>query len=238
MKQKSTTTILLAISILLNILLVFVTIKEEKRGHWISRHFEKSQPDESQQPDYWSVVGWNNTIRKLNYDCDICFFGHSQIAMSDFQNTFPHKKIVNLGYPGDNVDGMLRRVDPLRQLNPEKVFVMCGVNSLGMADTTFQKKYHTLVDSVRRTVPHARIYLFNILPERDGDLGEARLNAKIQSRNKYIAHYASSKGLTCIDLFTPFCDKETKLKAEYSIDGLHIDPDGYTLWASLIEEYI
>lgn len=226
-------------SALLNLLLIALLYKEEKSGHWIQKHIHSQvQSDPTERPDYWCIMGWNNTIKKLNIDCDICFFGHSQIAMSDFQQDFPNRKIVTLGYPGDNVDGMLLRVDPIKYIHPEKVFIMCGVNSLGMPDTAFQRKYQLLVDSIHHAVPEATLYLFNILPERDGTFGEARLNPLIRQRNNYIAQYASKKGIICIDLHTPFCDADGTLKEEYSIDGLHINPSGYKLWEQTIRQYI
>ena len=105
-------------SALLNLLLIALLYKEEKSGHWIQKHIHSQvQSDPTERPDYWCIMGWNNTIKKLNIDCDICFFGHSQIAMSDFQQDFPNRKIVTLGYPGDNVDGILLRVD---QIHPSR----------------------------------------------------------------------------------------------------------------------
>ena len=46
------------------------------------------QPLES-RPDYWCINGWTTCLKKMNLSCDVCFFGHSQIASSDFQRYFP-----------------------------------------------------------------------------------------------------------------------------------------------------
>lgn len=52
------------------------------------------------------------------------------IEMSDFQSYFPNKKIIELGYPGDNIKGMQMRVAQIVAVHPKKVFIMAGTNSL------------------------------------------------------------------------------------------------------------
>jgi len=237
-KLLDTKTLILCCSIIINVGLI-VTLSINKVDRIMRGHLQEKHDNESlQRPDYWAIVGWNSTLRKLNLDCDVCFFGHSQIEMSDFQQFFPDKKIVTLGYPGDNVIGMLHRVDQIKCVRPDKIFLMCGVNSLGMPDTVFQKKYALLVDSIRCAAPGARLYVFNILPERDGITGQKHMNAKICDRNHFIESFSIENGIVCIDLFSAFVDSDTCLRREYSIDGLHINDDGYKLWADIIKEYI
>ena len=81
-------------------------------------------------PDYWAIRGWTNTLQKMSYDADICFLGNSITYASNFQTYFTDKKIVELGYPGDTMIGMMRRMDMLRAVCPEKVFLMAGINDL------------------------------------------------------------------------------------------------------------
>ena len=64
------------------------------------------------------------------------------------------------------------------------------------------------------------------------------MNAKICDRNHFIESFSIENGIVCIDLFSAFVDSDTCLRREYSIDGLHINDDGYKLWADIIKEYI
>lgn len=117
------------------------------------------------EPDYWAVKGWENTIKKLDYDADIVFLGNSITYYGAFNKAFPDKKVVNLGYPGDKINGMMRRIETIKAVSPEKVFVMAGINGLkDMELKTFYEKYKLLVDSIKKAVPDADIYLQSILP--------------------------------------------------------------------------
>lgn len=115
--------------------------------------------------DYWCIQGWTNTLRKLGYDADVVFFGNSITRGGNFQDYFPNVKTCNLGYSGDNMDGMMLRMEQIKAVSPEKVFVMAGINGLQMqTDDVFEKKYQQMVDSIKKTVPEAEVYLQSILP--------------------------------------------------------------------------
>ena len=60
---------------------------------------------------------------------------------------------------------MLLRTNQIKAVNPEKVFVMAGINGLLIqTEQKFTEKYATLVDSIKLAVPTAKIYLQSILP--------------------------------------------------------------------------
>ena len=109
----------------------------------------KELPDQSN----WAVAGWNNTLYKLDYDADVVFFGDSITHDSDFREFFPEKKIVNCGYPGDDLEGMIERVYPLAKLTPETVFVLGGIN--GLTDKNVDESiavYSRLIDTLKENL--------------------------------------------------------------------------------------
>lgn len=237
-------TILLWVSLIANIGFIYLSYKYERKCHLITHKLEimgiiKNVPkDITERPDYWCVEGWNNTIRKLDIQCDVLFFGHSQIAMSDFRKYFPHLSIVTSGYPGDNVEGMHMRVGQIEALRPEKIFLMCGVNSLGMSDEEFKTKYDQLVKDIQKASPTSILFIFNILPECNGSLGKASLNNKIVKRNKFIKEYAQQNKIQMIDLYSIYADENGALYEDLTIDGLHLNPEGYDRWAEAIRTYM
>lgn len=116
-------------------------------------------------PDYWSVKGWENTVKQLNIKRDIAFWGNSITYYGNFQMAYPDKKIINLGYPGDNLDGMVRKVNTLKAVSPDKIFLMSRINGLKDMDSqTFKQKHNLLVDSMQKALPRSQVYLQSILP--------------------------------------------------------------------------
>lgn len=231
-----TTSVLLASNILTSIVLY----KIESKTNYIERYLERRRGvvDRELSPDFWCIQGWNNTLSKLDYDCDICFFGHSQIASSDFREYFPNKNIVNLGYPGDKLKGMMLRVEQIAYVKPEKVFIMAGVNSLGYSKDEFEDAYNELITAIKTQVPSAELFLFNILPQSDGELGKAINNENIQVRNTYIRNYAEENKITMIDLYSIYCDKDGNLIDSLTVDGLHLTKDAYSRWAECLIPYV
>lgn len=217
-----------------------VIIKLERRTNYIKHYIERRRGVLKTElpPDFWCIQGWSNTLAKMSIDCDICFFGHSQIASSDFRQYFPDKTIVNLGYPGDNLKGMLLRVEQIGFVKPEKVFIMGGVNSLGYSQEEFEDSYDELIKSIRNEVPQAELYIFNILPQCNGRYGNVTNNELIRKRNEYILQYAMSEGIELIDLYSIYSDNEGNLIDSYSIDGLHLKSNAYDIWADSLIPFI
>lgn len=189
-------------------------------------------------PDYWAVRGWTTCLEKMRTKCDICFFGHSQIEMSDFQKDFPQRKIIELGYPGDNLDGMIRRVNQIKAIHPDKVFLLAGTNSLRYKKDIFESKYSELVKLIREENPHSTLYIFSILPQCNGTLGKSANNGIIKERNNFIKSLCKKKGIRYIDIYNLYIDGNGKLTKEVTEDGLHLKRNCYDRISKFIKDYI
>ena len=194
--------------------------------------------DKPKDPDYWAVKGWENTMLKLNYKADIVFFGNSITYYGSFNKAFPDKKIVNLGYPGDNIDGMIRRVETVKAVNPDKVFLMAGINGLRDMDLNdFTIKYNLLVDSIRKAVPNAEIYLQSILPVNSLRVKDYGNNNKIAQANKIIKNISKNKICKYIDLFGIYI-YNNEMPTELTVDGIHLKDSAYQRWYDNIRTFV
>lgn len=232
--------IIIALLLVFNFLGCIIIYKLESKTHYIEHYIERRKGiKQVERPaDYSCIEGWSNTLAKLEYDADIVFFGHSHITDSDFRQYFTNKKIVNLGYPGNNIKGMLLRVEQISSVTPEKVFVMAGANSLWYSKEEFESSYDTLITTIRNEVPYAELYLFNILPQCDGEKGSMMRNITIKCRNKFINSYATTNDIKMIDIYSIYSDKHGNLPDSLSNDGLHLKPSAYDKWAECLIPYI
>ena len=195
--------------------------------------------DPTKRGDYWCIIGWTNTLEKLHLDVDVVFFGNSITRGSSFETYFPDVKICNLGYSGDNTDGMLLRVKQIKVVNPEKVFVMAGINGLHIqSESVFTEKYATMVDSIKQTVPTAKIYLQSILPVNPSmKAGKSFTKEKIARCNELVRKIAEQKGCVYIDLYRLYA-VDGIMPEELTRDGVHLYPEAYHRWAEEIRKYI
>lgn len=191
--------------------------------------------------DYYSVIGWTNTLEKLNYKAEVCFFGNSLTCYSNFQKDFPKKKVVILGYPGQGIKGMIKRCNQITAVHPDKIFIMAGINDLNlrkMSYNEFCEYYEELVDSISSQNMHTEIFIQSILPVNHGINSDLPQTKIILAANERIRYLASTKGCKYIDLFSLYVDDNNEMKNLYTVDGLHLSPKGYQLWANYIKEMI
>lgn len=188
--------------------------------------------------DYYCIRGWTNTLNKLNYDADVVFFGNSITCGGGFQDYFTDVKTCNLGYPGDNIDGMMLRIGQIKAVNPEKVFVMAGINGLQMqTDNVFETKYQLMVDSIKSIVPEAEIYLQSILPVNHDMKSGLASKEKIQKANEIVAKIAQRSNYVYVDLWALY-EKDGEMPKELTRDGVHLKPEAYERWMEEIRKYI
>lgn len=182
------------------------------------------------------VTSWNNCIEKLDMEVDVVFFGDSETAGGDFQKAFPDVKSINLGYIGEDVKGMLRRVDAIKAVNPKKVFLMAGINGLKYQSLSdFEFWYAALVDSIRNTVPDAELYIESILPVTN--YSDYCDNGKIRDANVALQRMAAERNISYIDVYSAYAQDGT-LPDIMSYDGLHLTEEAYDIWYETIREII
>ena len=155
---KKTLVLSLCASLFINVLLSGAVYVAEKYSHVFENALKRrgiitGEIDDKTSPDYWARFGWTNTIEKLHTDFDIAFFGNSITRGSDFQLDFTDKKIINLGYSGDNIPGMIKRVPMIQKSNAKKVFIMAGTNDLvHISLEEYETRYSKLLSTIRDTI--------------------------------------------------------------------------------------
>lgn len=240
-KQISTCKILLCVSVLINILLAGAVYVAEKQGRVFSMALERRNLitlSDQAHPDYWARVGWTNTVEKLHTEFDVAFFGNSITRGSDFQTFFPDKKIINLGYSGDNMTGILRRVPMLQAAHPKKIFIMAGTNDLFHLNVDeFAERYNKLLNAIGDSIPNATIYLESILPMNQDLKSGSPSDEKIRQANQRINKIADERHLKYIDIYSAYA-KDGKLPTDITKDGIHLNPKDYDRWAEIIKPFV
>ena len=168
--------------------------------------------------DYWARQGWTNTIKKLHIDFDIAFLGNSITRGSDFQAAFPDKKIINLGYAGDNLIGMLRRVPMLVAANPRKIFIMAGTNDLVHVDLTeYRQNFEKLLSAISDSLPNAQIFVQSVLPSNhEMSVRKYASNKKVIEANQILRSVCEVYHYKYIDLYDLYVGRDGELMKEFT----------------------
>jgi len=236
---------MLLMSLALNVILVSLFCVLESRKHVVEKILQArgiiEAPLDCELPDYNARRGWENTIEKLYHDFDVAFLGNSITCQSDFQAAFPQISIINLGYPGDNLKGMKRRVPMLQKSHPKKIFIMAGTNDLIVNDiTTYRDEYFQLVKAIKNSIPESEIFLQSVLPSNHGFNSKFKYasNNKVKLANKIVEEIADSMDCHYVNLFDLYVGSDGELPAELTIDGVHLTSDAYNRWVDAIKPLI
>ncbi|KAF0145607.1 MAG: lipolytic protein G-D-S-L family [Nitrospirae bacterium] len=168
---------------------------------------------------------------------DILFLGHSLIEFYDWQKRFPAHKAVNLGVAGETVEGLLSRIDRITKEHPsaDLIFIMTGLNNIAMDDFDFLGSYKRILEKLSSAYPSARIFMNSILPV----IVDFISDETIRNMNKSLKELAGEAGVEFLDIYNLFLDGKDRVIKDYLLDdGVHLNDNGYEVWAKAVEEVI
>lgn len=153
-------------------------------------------------------------------------------------------KVVNRGIIGDNVLGMINRLCQITPYHPRAIFLMAGINDMshGISAQQVAERVITLIDSIRAQTPQTRLFVESILPINESNGRWKTLKGRtndIPWANMLIRAYCESQGLTFVDIFPRLKrGRSNTLRAELSADGLHLNAEGYKIWAFELKKHV
>lgn len=170
---------------------------------------------------------------------EIIFLGNSITDNAEWAELFSDPNIKNRGIGGDDTDGILGRLSEVTSSKPDKIFIMIGTNDLayGKKVDDIIGNYTKIIAQIKDDSPTTKLYVQSVLPVEDA-LHYTRPNAEIININDQLIEICKAEGITYIDLHSVFSDENGKLNKEYSIDGLHLNGEGYEVWKKQIVEYL
>lgn len=185
--------------------------------------------------------------------------GHTVFTGSSLMEMFPINKLLkehgddtiiyNRGIGGFLSDELLAVIDVCAiELMPSKLFINIGTNDLSWSSipiSSLMDNYDKIISAVESAVPGVRIYLMAYYPvnfeaasEEMKECLKIRTNEKITAANAEVKKLAERHGQRYIDINRDLKDEQGRLKAEYTIEGMHINEDGYRAVYDDIMEYV
>ncbi len=151
------------------------------------------------------------------------------LPMQDLPNS---QLWMNQGISGDTTRGILQRISAFKDTRPNSIYVMAGVNDLknGATDWEVTSNLRKIMQQLRSHHPKAQIFVQSILPTDTPNIG----NERIRSINAKLAAIAREEKVSYLNLHSQFVDFNGKLNANLTTDGIHLNPEGYSVWQSIL----
>ncbi len=174
----------------------------------------------------------------------ILFVGSSLMEQFPIYELLLDKKlpytIYNRGIGGTTTFELLENMDTcIYDLKPDYIYINIGTNDLNLPDYTEESlidRYRTILLCIREHLPKVKLFLLAYYPvnpivaENNPWIKEAlkvRTNDRIESANKAVERLAAEMGAQFLDLNDGIKDMKGNLKAEYTLEGMHMYADGY-----------
>ena len=159
-------------------------------------------------------------------------------------------RVYNRGVGGYRTDDMLPLLDTLvTDLAPRRLFINIGTNDLSDASVTIDAligRYDRILSIIEERVPGIEIILMAYYPINYDAADESmkaclriRTNERIREANRAVEALAARHHQHYMDFNAPLTDEKGRLKAEYTIEGMHIKPEGYrAIWPAVARAII
>lgn len=163
------------------------------------------------------------------------FVGSSSIRMWKLNQSFPKIKTINRGFGGSEIADSIHFADRIiLKHQPAVVLLYAGDNDIshGKSAETVTTDFQKFVSTIRKELPDVEIAFIAIKPS----IKRWNLAAEIRKANTAIASICGKDDhLTYVDIFKPMLGDDGKPRPELFLkDGLHLNEEGYQLWASIV----
>lgn len=148
-------------------------------------------------------------------------------------------QVYNRGIGGYVCRELLDALDVcVTDLAPRRLFINIGTNDLSDPDVSpdvLLGRYEEIISRIEEALPEVEIYMMAYYPINleaavDGGMRaclRVRTNEKIRAANALVEQLALKLGQRYIDVNRALTDEKGRLKACYTVEGMHITVDGY-----------
>ena len=205
------------------------------------------------QDKYRMVQSWQT----LN---QTCCKGQTVFTGSSLMEMFPVEKfaaeegpdfpvVYNRGVGGWRTEDMLLCLNEMViDLQPRRLFINIGTNDLSDASVTIEAlitRYEDILGRIEAAVPGVEIALMAYYPVNYEAAAEdmkaclrIRTNERIREANDAVRAMAKRRGHRYIDVNAPLMDDQGRLRADFTIEGMHIKEAGYRAIWPLVRQAI
>ena len=219
------------LSFVLGMLVLYILVKDDLKMEVLASN------DESKKVEEKIVVSEN-----------LVFVGDSIVNEYNLENFYSNRKVVNSGISDDKTADILENLNErIYQYNPSKIFILVGINDIidGVENSEIVGNIEKIVNAININRPYAEIYIQSIYPVNDVDSFDVRYDmiekinvTDINSINMLIEDMCKEKNITYVDIYSKLVDDNGLLNKDYTIDGLHINDEGYGIITTELLKYI
>ena len=118
-----------------------------------------------------------------------------------------------------------------------KIYILLGINEIGMNSWTFKERYINLIDRIAAIQPGADIYIMGLTPvslSKSNSSSSFNMN-RVREYNERLYEIAEEKGHYYIDLCEALAGPDGYLPEGSTWDGVHLNAAYYKVWLEYLK---
>ena len=158
----------------------------------------------------------------------------------------------NRGIGGYTTDDMLEHMEEMIfGTEPSTIFINIGTNDIGSSGYKLEhliENYEKILQQIRERLGNVKIYLIAYYPINDApdvatlawvkQVLATRTIENINKANQAVKELADKMNCEYIDLNVGLTDENGRLKKEFTIEGIHMYPNGYQVVLENLKPYL
>ena len=164
----------------------------------------------------------------------ILFVGDSITEGCRWNELLPGQNVLNQGIGWDTSHGVINRLHLVSKHKPSTIFLMIGLNDMNYnvpADKIVQNLIF-IAKSMEIESPNTQIVIQSILPV---DQAAWPMISSINTKTAQAVHGLGNNRLVFANIAPRFAPYNNTLKASLTYDGIHLNAEGCSYWASILK---
>lgn len=201
-------------------------------------------PAERLSEDWWRLRHEKCVEATKKRGFDVAFLGDSitqgweDSGRATWDKEFAPLKSANFGFSGDRTEHVLWRLShgEIVGADPKVIMIMIGTNNIGHGSSNPEQTAQgvaEIVKTLRGRLPSAQILLLGIFPRGLEATDPMRL--AVEKATSLFKGVADGKHVHFMDIGHAYLRSTGELRTTLMPDLLHLDPDGYEIWARAVK---
>ena len=184
-----------------------------------------------------AFVGDSVTLKLKYYHAETNALGGATFLCAG--NYGVHNAVDNVLYVTYQGEEMTPQ-DALAACGAKKVFIMLGMNDIGLYGVEDTILYWSkLIENIRSKCPDIFIFIQSGTPIVTGGERGKLTNARMDEYNVELKKFCLENGCFYVDVATSMKDANGGLKKQYCSDNyVHMTPEGCQVWVEVLKDYL
>ncbi|WP_025725322.1 GDSL-type esterase/lipase family protein [Acholeplasma granularum] len=180
---------------------------------------------------------------------DSIFIGDSMIEYFDLNKYLHELNAINRGIAGATTKLIKDNLDTIfGPIEPKYIYISIGSNDLVLLNASVDEAYQNiteLIEIINKKYPNALINYLSTTPVVSIDhklykkiyIG-GRTNGQLKALNYKVSTYATLNNINYLHMFDELLDEDKFLSSEFTMDGIHLNHQGYQIYSKIIQKYL